>query len=69
VERGWGVNIFEDARDCSVLYIRKYFVLREIHKKDIERMASSFLISFLLIGSPISAPSCQRSHGRIVKTK
>ncbi len=26
VERGWGVNILEDARHCSVLYIRKYFV-------------------------------------------
>ncbi len=27
MERGWGVNILEDARHCSVLYIRKYFVL------------------------------------------
>jgi hypothetical protein len=26
VERGWGVNSLEDARHCSVLYIRKYFV-------------------------------------------
>jgi hypothetical protein len=26
VERGWGVNILEDARHCSVLYIQKYFV-------------------------------------------
>jgi hypothetical protein len=26
VERGWGVNILEDARHCSVLYICKYFV-------------------------------------------
>jgi hypothetical protein len=26
VERGWGVNILEDARDWSVLYMRKYFV-------------------------------------------
>jgi hypothetical protein len=26
VERGWGFNILEDARHCSVLYIRKYFV-------------------------------------------
>jgi len=26
VERGWGVNILEDARHCSGLYIRKYFV-------------------------------------------
>ncbi len=24
---GWGVNILEDARHCSVLYISKYFVL------------------------------------------
>jgi hypothetical protein len=24
VERGWGVNILEEARHCSVLYIRKY---------------------------------------------
>jgi hypothetical protein len=23
---GWGFNILEDARHCSVLYIRKYFV-------------------------------------------
>jgi hypothetical protein len=27
VERGWGVNSFEDARYCSVLYICKYFVV------------------------------------------
>jgi hypothetical protein len=27
VERGWGLNILKDARHCSVLYIRKYFVL------------------------------------------
>jgi hypothetical protein len=30
VENGWGgggVNILEDARHCSVLYIRKYFVV------------------------------------------
>jgi hypothetical protein len=27
VERGWGVNILEDARHCSVLYICKYFVV------------------------------------------
>jgi hypothetical protein len=26
VERGWGVNILEDAKHCSVLYICKYFV-------------------------------------------
>jgi hypothetical protein len=26
--RGWGVNISEDARHCSVLYICKYFVTR-----------------------------------------
>jgi hypothetical protein len=26
VERGWEVNILEDARHCSVLYISKYFV-------------------------------------------
>jgi hypothetical protein len=26
VERGWVVNIFEDARHSSVLYICKYFV-------------------------------------------
>jgi hypothetical protein len=25
VERGWGVNILEDVRHCSVLYICKYF--------------------------------------------
>ncbi len=27
VERGWGVNILEDARHSSVLYICKYFVV------------------------------------------
>ncbi len=27
VERWWGVNILEHARHCSVLYIRKYFVV------------------------------------------
>jgi hypothetical protein len=27
VKRGWGVNILEDARHCTVLYIRKYFVV------------------------------------------
>ncbi len=26
VERGWGINILEDARHSSVLYICKYFV-------------------------------------------
>jgi hypothetical protein len=29
-ERGVGVNILEDARHCSVLYIHKYFVPRRI---------------------------------------
>jgi hypothetical protein len=32
VERGWGVNILEDARHCSVLYIRKYFVLYSLYE-------------------------------------
>jgi hypothetical protein len=27
VERGWGVNILEDARHSSVLYVCKYFVV------------------------------------------
>jgi hypothetical protein len=27
VERGWKVNILEDARHSSVLYIGKYFVV------------------------------------------
>jgi hypothetical protein len=26
VERGWGGQYLEDARHCSVLYIRNYFV-------------------------------------------
>jgi hypothetical protein len=30
VERGWGVNIMEDARPGSVLYICKYFVILPI---------------------------------------
>jgi hypothetical protein len=33
VERGWGVNILKDARHCSVLYIRKYFVLSRLHQQ------------------------------------
>jgi hypothetical protein len=32
VERGWGVNSSEDARDCSVLYICKYFVVSGVYK-------------------------------------
>ncbi len=28
MERGWGVNILEDARHSSVLYICKYFVIQ-----------------------------------------
>jgi hypothetical protein len=31
VERGWGVNILEDARHCSVLYIHKYFVVPTVY--------------------------------------
>jgi hypothetical protein len=31
VERGWGVNILEDARHCSVLYIGKYFAVQLIN--------------------------------------
>ena len=31
VERGWGINILEDGRQCSVLYIRKYFVYGPIY--------------------------------------
>jgi hypothetical protein len=27
MDRGWGVNILEDARHRSVLYIHKYFVV------------------------------------------
>ncbi len=30
VERGWGVNISEDARHCSVLYTCKYFVVLDL---------------------------------------
>ncbi len=36
VERGWGVNILEDARHCTIFYIRKYFVLLS-HVKMITR--------------------------------
>jgi hypothetical protein len=32
VERGWGVNILEDARHSSVLYIYKYFVALPVEK-------------------------------------
>jgi hypothetical protein len=32
VERGWGFNILEDAKNCSVLYIRKYFVAMYIYQ-------------------------------------
>ncbi len=34
-ERGGGVNILEDARHSSVLYICKYFVLQDILEDDI----------------------------------
>ena len=34
MERGWGVNILEDARHSSVLYIRKYFVDRKKQRVD-----------------------------------
>ena len=33
VERGWGVNILEDAKQCSVLYISKYFVVQAIEQE------------------------------------
>jgi hypothetical protein len=39
VERGWGVNISEDARHCSVLYIYKYFVISSITFKIIPTYA------------------------------
>jgi hypothetical protein len=29
-DRGWGVNSSEDARQCSILYIGKYFVIQVI---------------------------------------
>ncbi len=35
MERGCGVNILEDARPCSVLYIRKYFEPEVNKKRDI----------------------------------
>jgi hypothetical protein len=31
VERGWGVNILEDARYSSVLYLYKFFVVYSIY--------------------------------------
>jgi hypothetical protein len=33
VERGWWVNILEDARHSSVLYVCKYFVGNTMHKE------------------------------------
>ncbi len=33
-ERGWGVNILEDVRHCSVLYICKYFVGRDVGERE-----------------------------------
>ncbi len=35
VERGWGVNILEEASHCSVLYIRMYFVGKGFPPPDI----------------------------------
>jgi hypothetical protein len=39
VERGWGVNSWEDARHCSVLYICKYFVHYRKHTCSIREYA------------------------------
>jgi hypothetical protein len=41
VERGWGVNILEDARHGSVLYICKYFVGDNLLKGEGGREAES----------------------------
>ncbi len=43
VERGWGVNILEDAIHCSVLHISKYFVGGVLEKSnDIIKIVSEF---------------------------
>ncbi len=55
VERGWGVDILEDGRHCSVLYIRKYFVALTVYRNQLKctsgkplrhsEMSSKFSIS------------------------
>ncbi len=46
---GWGVNILEDARHCSVLYIRKYFVVKSIFalfSNQITKLSDSYNLPF-----------------------
>jgi hypothetical protein len=39
--KGWGINILENARYCSVLYIRKYVVDETFSCRDRERFNTS----------------------------
>jgi hypothetical protein len=66
VERGWGVNILEDVRHCSVFYIRKkYFVLLS-HVKMLGRCPQSLTLlclrglRALARESSLLQSSCQR---------
>jgi hypothetical protein len=47
VERGWGVNILEEARHSSVLYICKYFVVGNIPVQNYALLALSSFALFL----------------------
>jgi hypothetical protein len=54
VERGWGVNILEDARHSSVLYICKYFVLLGQEKIDGSWTRTASSVTHLLASISIS---------------
>jgi hypothetical protein len=46
VERGWGVNSWEDARHCSVLYMCEYFCVNnspQTHSTGIDRQTHTRL--------------------------
>jgi hypothetical protein len=47
VERGWGVNILEEARHSSVLYICKYFVVGNIPVQNYALLALGSFALFL----------------------
>jgi hypothetical protein len=46
VERGWGVNILEDARHCSVLYIRKVKSIFALFSNQITKLSDSYNLPF-----------------------
>jgi hypothetical protein len=47
--KGYGVNILEDARYCSVLYIRKYFVMKLIAAACVHDTGVNFTAVLMII--------------------